>query len=132
VLGEVDGHHPLHKSLVTLPKPIRDYLKVAPGDQVEFRIMADGSASVAPVPAYRRSGASTPLAKAKLHFAKLRGCAPTDMSTGELMRYARVKSCLESKLSRSHRLRGEPLAWKRRTPLSVAWQACSCRLRGID
>jgi antitoxin PrlF len=36
------------KSQVTLPKPIRDHLKVAPGDAVEFRIVADGSVRVQP------------------------------------------------------------------------------------
>lgn len=36
------------KSQVTLPKPIRDHLKVAPGDAVEFRIAADGSVRVVP------------------------------------------------------------------------------------
>ena len=39
------------KSQVTLPKPIRDHLKVAPGDAVEFRIVADGSVRVQPVAA---------------------------------------------------------------------------------
>ena len=36
------------KSQVTLPKSIRDHLKVAPGDEVEFRIAADGSVRVQP------------------------------------------------------------------------------------
>ena len=36
------------KSQVTLPKPIRDHLKVLPGDAVEFRIVADGSVRVQP------------------------------------------------------------------------------------
>ena len=39
------------KSQVTLPKPIRDHLKVAPGDAVEFRIVADGSVRVQPAKA---------------------------------------------------------------------------------
>lgn len=36
------------KSQVTLPKAIREYLKVAPGDQVEFHVVADGTVRVAP------------------------------------------------------------------------------------
>ena len=42
------------KSQVTLPKPIRDHLKVAPGDAVEFRIVADGSVRVEPARAKGR------------------------------------------------------------------------------
>ena len=46
------------KSQVTLPKAIREHLKVDPGDAVEFRVVADGSvrvqrAGAAPVKAPR-------------------------------------------------------------------------------
>ena len=59
------------KSQVTLPKPIRDHLKVAPGDEVEFRIAADGSVRVDPVRAERR--ADPAVAKALARFSRLRG-----------------------------------------------------------
>ncbi len=76
------------KSQVTLPKPIRDYLKVAPGDQVEFQIMADGSVSVVPV---RRSAREDDKVDPVLlaHFRSLRGTAPTEMSTDEWMNLLR-------------------------------------------
>lgn len=34
------------KSQVTLPKAIRDHLRVAPGDAVEFKVAADGTVRV--------------------------------------------------------------------------------------
>lgn len=72
------------KSQVTLPKPIRDYLNVAPGDQVEFQIMADGSVRVTPVkPSARGDGAVDPALLA--HFRSLRGTAPSNLSTDEWM-----------------------------------------------
>ncbi len=37
------------KSQVTLPKAIREYLKVGLGDALEFRVVADGSVRVQPV-----------------------------------------------------------------------------------
>lgn len=37
------------KSQVTLPKAIREHLKVGPGDALEFRVVADGSVRVQPV-----------------------------------------------------------------------------------
>ena len=60
------------KSQVTLPKAIRDHLKVAPGDKVEFRIAADGSVRVDPLRA-KRETANTATAKALAKFTKLRG-----------------------------------------------------------
>ena len=60
------------KSQVTLPKPIRDHLKVAPGDAVEFRIAADGSVRVDPVrTSPHRAG--EPSAKALSKYRKLIG-----------------------------------------------------------
>jgi AbrB family looped-hinge helix DNA binding protein len=72
------------KSQVTLPKSIRDHLKVAPGDAVEFRIVADGSVKVEPArPKRRAAGEPSPQAVARLRT--LRGTAPTDYTTDELM-----------------------------------------------
>lgn len=73
------------KSQVTLPKPIRDHLKVAPGDEVEFRIVADGSVRVDPL----RKRSAAPAAKALAKFRKLRGTAPTTYTTDELMNMLR-------------------------------------------
>ena len=74
------------KSQVTLPKPIRDHLKVAPGDEVEFRIAADGSVRVDPV---RASASLTgePSAKALAKYRKLRGIGGHhgEASTDQLM-----------------------------------------------
>ena len=75
------------KSQVTLPKPIRDYLKVAPGDQVDFQIMADGSVSVVPVRTPYRDGEVDPALLA--HFRSLSGTAPTDMTADEWMNLLR-------------------------------------------
>lgn len=72
------------KSQVTLPKPIRDHLKVSPGDAVEFRIIADGSVRVEPARPKRRD-AGEPTAGALARFRTLRGTAPTVHSTDELM-----------------------------------------------
>lgn len=76
------------KSQVTLPKPIRDHLKVAPGDAVEFRIVADGSVRVEPV-RMRHKTPETPTAAALARFRKLRGTAPTGHTTDELMNMLR-------------------------------------------
>ncbi len=76
------------KSQVTLPKPIRDHLKVAPGDAVDFRIVADGSVCVEPV----RPGAvvsGEPSEAVLARFRRLRGTASTGHSTDELMKLLR-------------------------------------------
>lgn len=43
------------KGQVTIPKNIRDYLKLAPGDQVDFAFAADGTVHLVP----QRKRAST-------------------------------------------------------------------------
>ena len=76
------------KSQVTLPKAIREHLKVAPGDAVEFRIVADGTVRVEPAGLERRaSGEPNPRALAR--FRKMRGTAPTAHTTEELMNMLR-------------------------------------------
>ena len=78
------------KSQVTLPKAIRDHLRVAPGDAVNFRIIADGSVRVEPAALRERSDARQ-LAAARAHFAKLKGCGGRsgEASTDALMRLLR-------------------------------------------
>lgn len=84
------GYTLTSKSQVTLPKTIRDHLRVAPGDAVEFRIVADGTVRVEPAqspgPADRRR-----VAAAKARFEKLRGRggASGEPSTDALMRLLR-------------------------------------------
>lgn len=39
------------KGQVTFPKPIRDTLRLRPGDKIEFRLVEDGSLLVTPVTA---------------------------------------------------------------------------------
>ncbi len=60
------------KSQVTLPKPIRDHLNVAPGDAVSFRIVADGSVRVEPAAAPDKARARA-LGAARKRFAAQRG-----------------------------------------------------------
>ena len=76
------------KSQVTLPKAIREHLKVAPGDAVDFRIVADGSVRVLPTVVKGRS-ADQPTAAALARYRKLRGMASTGTSTGEWMNLLR-------------------------------------------
>ena len=82
------GYTLTSKSQVTLPKPIRDHLKVAPGDAVEFRIVADGTVRVEPARAHA-AASDEPSAKALARFRKLRGTAPTGHTTDELMNMLR-------------------------------------------
>lgn len=76
------------KSQVTLPKPIRDHLKVAPGDAVEFRIKADGSVQVLPVRG-ESAGAQEPSAEALAKYRGLRGMNRTGTPTDEWMKLLR-------------------------------------------
>ena len=63
------------KGQVTIPKPVRDFLGIAPGSQVEFRRVPDGS--VVLVCADARRPAS--------RFARLRGQAGQGLSTDAIM-----------------------------------------------
>lgn len=76
------------KSQVTLPKSIRDYLKVAPGDAVDFRISADGSVRVEPVRCGPAASDEPGLA-VLTRFRRLRGTASTCHTTDELMNMLR-------------------------------------------
>ncbi len=63
------------KGQVTIPKPVRDHLGIAPGSQVEFRRAADGSIVIE-----RADGVRPPS-----RFARLVGSAGPGMTTDELM-----------------------------------------------
>lgn len=63
------------KGQVTIPKPVRDLLGIAPGTEVEFRRVADGSIVLV------RADESRPASR----FAKLRGHAGKGLSTDAIM-----------------------------------------------
>ena len=64
------------KGQVTIPKPVRDHLGIAPGNQVAFRRAADGSIVI------EKTDAAAPQPS---RFAKVRGSAGPGMTTDELM-----------------------------------------------
>ena len=64
------------KGQVTIPKPVRDHLGIAPGNQVAFRRAADGSIVI------EKADATAPQPS---RFAKVRGSAGPGMTTDELM-----------------------------------------------
>ena len=63
------------KGQVTIPKPVRDLLGIAPGSQVEFRRVADGSVVLV------RADEGLPASR----FARLRGQAGKGLSTDAIM-----------------------------------------------
>ena len=63
------------KGQVTIPKPVREHLGIAPGSQVEFRRAADGSIVI------EKADGPRPPSK----FAKLLGSAGPGMTTDQLM-----------------------------------------------
>ena len=64
------------KGQVTIPKPVREHLGIAPGSKVEFRCAADGSIVI------EKAGEPRP----KSRFAELLGSAGPGMTTDELLR----------------------------------------------
>jgi AbrB family looped-hinge helix DNA binding protein len=78
------------KSQVTLPKAIREHLRVAPGDAVDFRIVADGTVRVEPTRLPGRAAARK-LGVAKARFEELRGSGghSGEAGTDALMRLLR-------------------------------------------
>lgn len=67
------------KGQVTIPKPVRDLLGLAPGSLVDFRRAADGSVVLV------RADEARPASR----FAKLRGHAGKGLSTDEIMALTR-------------------------------------------
>jgi antitoxin PrlF len=63
------------KGQVTIPKPVRDYLGISPGTEVNFRRVEDGHIII------ERADGTRPLSR----FAKARGSAGPGMTTDELM-----------------------------------------------
>lgn len=68
------------KGQVTIPKRLRDYLGLAPGDKVRFEYTEDGAVRII-APHKPASGKR----KKPSRFAALRGTRKTGMSTDEIM-----------------------------------------------
>ena len=69
------------KSQVTLPKAIRDYLDVSPGERVTFEPLPDGGVAIA---------AASPSKNKRVDpIASLRGSATRKMKTDAVMRLTR-------------------------------------------
>jgi antitoxin PrlF len=69
------GSRVTRKGQVTIPKRVRDYLGIEPGSMVEFDVTADGRIVLI------KQGAPP----APDRFEKLRGTAPTKLTTDQLM-----------------------------------------------
>lgn len=70
------------KGQVTIPKPVRDLLGIAPGSKVDFYRAADGSG------VFVRADKKRPLSR----FVKMRGHAGKGLTTDEIMALTRGKS----------------------------------------
>ena len=72
------------KGQVTIPKRLRDYLGLSPGDKVGFEYTADGAVRIV---APRKSGQGK--GRKTSRFSALRGTRKTGMSTEEIMNLLR-------------------------------------------
>jgi antitoxin PrlF len=72
------------KGQVTIPKAMREFLDIAPGDKVEFAYLEDGGIRVSPAKPAPRAGR-----QARGRFAALRGRIKLDARTDDLMRLLR-------------------------------------------
>jgi antitoxin PrlF len=70
------------KGQVTIPKNIRDYLRLAPGDRIDFAFSDDGSVRLSPV----RKAAARPKSS---KFTALVGSRRKDGRTAEVMEMLR-------------------------------------------
>lgn len=72
------------KGQVTIPKRLRDYLGLAPGDKVRFEYSEDGAVRIVSqrMPAPGKNKKASP-------FRALRGTRKTGMSTDEIMNLLR-------------------------------------------
>jgi antitoxin PrlF len=68
------GNRVTRKGQVTIPKRVRDHLGIEPGSIVEFEVAPDGRIVLV------KQGAPQPS-----RFDKVRGTAPTKLTTDELM-----------------------------------------------
>lgn len=68
------------KGQVTIPKRLRDYLGLSPGDTVRFEYTKDGTVRIVPT---RKPGQGK--GRKASRFSALRGTRKTGMSTDEIM-----------------------------------------------
>ncbi|MGH6896300.1 MAG: AbrB/MazE/SpoVT family DNA-binding domain-containing protein [Geminicoccaceae bacterium] len=73
--SEAVGSRVTRKGQVTIPKRVRDHLGIEPGSVVEFEVMPDGRIMLV------KQGAPPEPSR----FEKLRGTAPTKLTTDQLM-----------------------------------------------
>lgn len=71
------------KGRITIPKRVRDYLGLAPGDKVRFEYAGDGAVRLVAARKHRGN------VKKTSRFAALRGTRKTGMSTDEIMNLLR-------------------------------------------
>ena len=69
------------KGQVTIPKPLRDHLRLAPGDHVEFEVLPDGRVQIR-----KAEGEPGPPTD---RFARLLGRATAGLTTDEIMAMTR-------------------------------------------
>jgi AbrB family looped-hinge helix DNA binding protein len=69
------GSRVTRKGQVTIPKRVREYLGIAPGNVVAFEVAPDGRIVLV------KQGATPEPSR----FEKLRGTAPTKLTTDEIM-----------------------------------------------
>lgn len=69
------------KSQVTVPKEIRAFLGIGPGERIKFEPMADGRVAIAPVEP-RKQETSDP-------FERMKGSGKRGVSTDKVMRATR-------------------------------------------
>ncbi len=69
------------KSQVTVPKKIREFLGIGPGERIRFEPLPDGRVAIAPVEARQR--------KVPDPFEAMRGTAKRKLSTDDIMRLTR-------------------------------------------
>ncbi len=69
------------KSQVTVPKEIRTFLGIGPGERIKFEPMADGRVAIAPVEP-RKKNAGDP-------FERLKGSGKRGLRTEQVMRATR-------------------------------------------
>ncbi len=69
------------KSQVTVPKEIRLFLGIGPGERITFEPMADGRVAISPVKPHQRSAADP--------FERMKGSGKAGIRTERVMRATR-------------------------------------------
>jgi len=70
------------KSQVTVPKEIRTFLGIGPGERLKFEPMPDGRVAIAPAEPRKRKAAADP-------FERLKGSGKRGVTTEKIMRATR-------------------------------------------